>query len=283
MPTYGRNIADNIASYVQTIYEDALLVARDQSIVPALVRNFNDRSGTAIRTRSEYGTVTYGQVSDADDLTSQVFSPSTQQSLTPYEYGGQFFISDTRIETDSFAVRDDASQELGAGAAQKVQMDICGQFSSLTGGTVGSAGGTVTWGQFFGALALLRQQNAPGPYYCVLQPGQWFHLGTAVVPAGAAVNAPDFQDAVMRDFWQMTVAGVSIFTCNDVTTGTAATGGMFSRDAIGYDLRRAFRIEPERDASRRGWELNASMLYAAGVWRPKWGVQMVATSVVPST
>ena len=35
------------------------------------------------------------------------------------------------------------------------------------------------------------------------------------------------------------------------------------------------RLEPERDASRRGWELNLSTVYAHGVWRPTYGVQMI--------
>ena len=47
---------------------------------------------------------------------------------------------------------------------------------------------------------------------------------------------------------------------------------MFSRDALGYDLRRAPRLEPERDASRRGIELNMTAVFAAGVWRPGFGV-----------
>ena len=45
--------------------------------------------------------------------------------------------------------------------------------------------------------------------------------------------------------------------------------------AIAYDLRRDVRLEPERDASKRAWELNLTMMYAHGVWRPLWGVQII--------
>lgn len=277
----GYNISDDIKSFVNTVWEEAMLVARDNTILPALVHNFNDRSGTALRTRSEYGTVTFGQVADYDDLSTQTFTPTAGQSLTPYEFGAQFFLTDTRFETDPFQVQTEARQELGNGAAQKVQLDIAAQFSSLTGGTVGTAGGTVTWGNILAAKALLRQQNAPGPYYCVLQPGQAYYLGTVAALQAAVTNAPDLQNEFARsaDFLGQAY-GIYFFTCNDVVSGTAATAGMFSRDAIGYDLRRAFRLEPERDASRRGYELNASMLYAAGVWRPKFGVKIIGTSVV---
>lgn len=280
----GVNVAADIGAFVQTIWTEALLTAREQSILPALVRNFNDRSGTATRSRADYGTVTYAQVSDADDLVSQTFSPTAGQSLTPYEYGGRFDLTDLRIETDPFGVRDDAQRELGGGAATKVQVDIATQFSSLTGGTVGSAGGTLTWGNVFAAIAKLRQQMAPLPYYLCLNPGHVFHLGTVPAVAGAQnAGGPDFQNEWMRNFFVATVGGAQMFQCNDIATGTAAVGALFSRDAIGYDLRRAFRIEPQRDASKRSWELNASMVYATGIWRPKFGIQIIGTSVVPTT
>lgn len=275
-------LSGDIASYVQTIYENAELIARDNSFLTNLVLNFSDASGTAIRSRSEYGSVTFNQISDADDLTSQAFTPAVKNSLTPKYFGAQFFITDLRIANDPFQVRRDAESELGLAAAEKVQKDIISNFSSLTGGTVGSAGGTLRWADFFAALTQLKRQKAPMPWSCVLEPGQWHHLGTAVVPAGAQTNAPDFQDEVVRQWWVARVGGVNIFVTPDIASGTAAVAAMFSRNAIAFDLRRAFRIEPERDASRGGggWELNATMLYATGVWRPSWGVQMIGTSVI---
>jgi hypothetical protein len=272
--------AGDISSYVQTIFEDAQLKARENSILPALVRGWNDRMGTAIRSRSDYGTVTFMQIADTDDLTSQAFTPSVDQSLTPYEYGAQFLITDLRVESDPFGVRADAAAELGAGAAQHVQTAIASTFASLSAGTVGSAGGTLTWGNFFAAQAYLRAQFAPMPWACVLRPEQWYYLGTVPSIAGAQTNGPAIQDEFARNFWVSNVAGVDIYVCADLTAGTACKAAMFSQDAIGYDIRRAFGVEPERDASRRGWELNASMVYATGVWRPKWGVQMIGTSTI---
>lgn len=273
------NIADDIKSYVQTIYDGATLVARENMVLPLLVQTWGDRSGTAIRSRSEYGTATVRQVTDADDLTSQAVTPSVSNSLTPYEYGAQAFVTDTLIETDPFQARSDISMELGLAFAQAVQTKIAAQFSSLTGGTVGSAGGTITWAQVMEAKAYLRQQMAPEPHALILHPGQWYHLGTAAPVANTA--STDLGNAVLQRFFIGQVLGLQVYLCNDITAGTAAYGAAFSAPAIGYDVRRAYRLEPERDASRRGWELNASSLYAAGVWRPKWGVQIIATSNMP--
>ena len=71
--TTGYNVAANIASFVNTIWEDALLVARENNFAAGLVKSFNDAKGTALRSNATYGTATINTITDADDLVSQVF------------------------------------------------------------------------------------------------------------------------------------------------------------------------------------------------------------------
>lgn len=279
----GDNIVSNISTYVQQINEAAYLVARDNNYMTPLVTTFSDNAGTAARTRSEYGTVTFNQITDADDLASQAFTPSIRNSLTPALFGAQFFITDQRLRSapwDEMAV---ASRELGEGAAKHVNINLLSAFSSLTGGTAGAPGGTVTWSTVFKAIALLKAQKAPEPYFGVLHTGHWFHLGTAVVPAGAQTNAPDLQNQVLTRYFVGNFFNTLWFQTSDIASGTAAVGAVFSREALAFDLRKQFGIEEQRDASRGGggWELNATMEYGAGVWRPQFGIQIVATSVIP--
>jgi len=286
MATYGINNSDAIASYVQTIYEMATLAARDRDFMTNLVEVFNDNRGTAIRSRSEYGTATYKQISDSDDLVSETFTPSVQNSLTPYMYGDQFMLTDQRIRNDPFNLQRDAARELGEGAAKHVNKSLIAQFSSLTAGTIGSNGGTLTVSDLLQAVATLQMQNARPPYYGVIQYGHQYHLGTVLAPGGGVsqTNAPELQNAFARNAYLGNLFGVMWFATNDITSGTAAIGAVFSREAIAFDLRVPFRIEPDRDASYGGgaWELDATMTYAAGVWRPDWGVALRGTSVLPT-
>ena len=126
--TIGYNTEANIAALVQTIYEDAMLVARENALATSLVTVFNDRTGLAPRQNFTYGTVTINTVGEDDDLVSQVFTPSTDQTLTPAEAAAQFLLTDSRIETDFLPARADASRELGMGVADKIDVDI---FSSV--------------------------------------------------------------------------------------------------------------------------------------------------------
>lgn len=276
------NTYSDISGFVNTVWEDAMLVARENNVMAGLVTVFNDRSGMALRKNASYSSVTINQIGEADDLTSQAFTPSVAQTLTPYEYGAQFFLTDQRLESDIYAVRQDAALELGQGLGSKVDEDIVGLFSSLTAGTTGSAGTDMTWGNFFAALTKLRAAYAPLPYVCVLHPFQWHSLGTIIAPGVTVSNSPMLQDEIVRRFFVGNVSGVDVYLDGNITDGTATYGGMFSRNSLALDWRRAPRIEPERDASRRGWELNLSAIYAKGVWRPANGVAICTAGTTPA-
>jgi len=60
-----------------------------------------------------------------------------------------------------------------------------------------------------------------------------------------------------------------------------AQGAIFSRDAMAFDIRRGFRLEPDRDPSLRATELNATMIYAKGGWRPTHGVILKSDASLP--
>jgi hypothetical protein len=280
------NPSSNIAAFVQTIYEDAMLVVRENTLAVNLVTVYRDRSGTAARSNADYGTATIGAIGETDDLTSQAFTPSVLSTLTPSEAGGQFFLTDLRVETDSNPVRNDAAMEMGAAVADKIDRDILSNISSLTGGTVGASGTAITWGYFSAMLARLVVQKAPRPYVFVCHPYQWNVLAKAAsVAAAARTNAPEYlMDAVARNYFVQNYSGVDIFVTSNVpVSSTDAYCGMFSRSALAFDERRAPRLEPERDASRRGWELNMTTVYAHGVWRPKFGIQGIFDATAPTS
>lgn len=283
------NTASNISSFVNTVFEDALFVARDNNLMSSLVTFFDDRTGSASRQNSINASVTINAVGESDDLTSQAFTPTSLATLTPAEYGAQYFITDYRMESDIFGVRQDAAQELGMGLAQSIETNLLGNFSSLTGGTVGAAGSTLTWGHIAAAHSRHRANNAPGPYFCVLHPYQWHPLAAEASVSGVhlstpTVNAGNLQDLIQSQFYVGSALGVNFFISSNISVDASddAYGALFSRPAMAMDMRRAPRIESERDASRRGEELNLSTVYAHGVWRPAFGVQILSDASAPN-
>lgn len=171
--------------------------------------------------------------------------------------------------------------EMGAAFGQQVDQKLASLFSSLTAGTVGAAGSNLSWANFLAAITIMRRAIAPRPWVAVLTPEQWHCLGSAIAPGVTVTNSPMIQDEFLRQFFVNNIAGVDIYLTANVASGTSVFGGMFSPNAMAIDWRRAFRLEPERDASRRGWELNASSVYAYGVWRPEYGVAINTAGTTP--
>lgn len=281
------NPSSDISSFINTIFEASILVARDNNVMTGLVRTFNDRQGLAVRQNSQYGGLTVNSITETDDMTGQAFTPSSIATLTPAEAGGQYFLTDNRIKSDPFAVRNDAATDMGLAMATKIETDLIGVIPSFTGGTVGTAGSTITWGHIFAMEAQLKAQKAPYPYFMVMHPYQWQPLAKAAsVASSSATNAAaSLLEEVNSMFFVKQVGGVFLFTSSNFTIdgNDDAKPGMWSRDAIAFDVRTAPYIEPERDASRRGWELNLSATYAKGVWRPKFGVQGIFDCTAPTS
>jgi len=280
----GYSSVSDLNGLFNNIFEDAVFVAREQSLLTRLVKTFTDGRGDQVRYLGQYPEVTADTVAELEDYSNPtVFSKTPIASLTPEEAIAQAILTDRRIETDTQDARQDCALELGAAIAAKFETDLAGDFGSLTGGTVGAAGSTMIWGYFFAALSRLRANNVPQPWYCVLHPYQYHALAKSAAVAATMTNAPAFQDAVMQQWYVGTIAGVNVFTTSHIAAGTAAVGAMFNPNALAFDLRRDLRLEPERDASKRAWELNMTAVYAHGVWRSNWGIKIIADASAPTS
>jgi len=276
----------DISSFIVDIWEPALSVARHENLMAGLVKTFR-ASGMAPRKVTEYSELTARSIGEDDDLSADKFTRSLLSTLTPGEIGLQVLLSDPEVDSDDVNIKAETAKELGGAVGYKVETDQLGLFSSLTGGTIGSAGATITWGYFAAARTVLRNAKARPPYYCVMHDYQWHELATVASIVGTTVRSdwPRGVDEVMRRWYVGQVFDVMIFTSNNISIDSEddAYAAMFSRDAMALDIRRPFRLEPERDASRRGWEINATMIYAYGVWRPTHGVQMIHDCVAPTS
>lgn len=275
-----------ISDLVNPIYDLSWLTAREQGVMASLVRVFTDAGGSGTRKSSEYTGGTVQTITEATDMSAQTFTPAVVATLTPAQVGAQYFVTDQRIASDFNAVQRDAGVDLGQVIGTSVDTNLVGDFSSLTAGTIGTSGATIAWSKVYAMLSVLRKSKAPMPYAFVCHPYHWHVLASVAAVAATVTNAPTFQDEIMRRWFVGNAAGVDIFTDANITIdgSTDAYCAMFSRDALALDIRRALRIEPQRDASRGGggYELNATMVYAHGVWRPKFGVQGIFNAATPS-
>ena len=283
------NTWSDVSAIANNIQEDAYFIVREAGIMQNFVTVFGDMKGGNPRISYEYSSVDAASIAETDDLTSSAFTPSAGQTLTPAEIGAQFFISDLRRDSElPESIMTDAARELGFAGADKINNDIAGDMASLTGGSIGAAGTVITWGYVAAAIAQARNasKSIAVPLVAVIHGYQAAVLAKAASVAGATViTTPATNDSITKSgitqaFTFMGVPIYQVFVSPD--TGVDFTGGVFPREALALDWRRPIRIEAERDASRRGTEINMSGVYAHGVWRPALGVKMIFDAAAPT-
>lgn len=275
----------SISTYISTIYERSLLVAREGGLMPSLVSNYSaqGRMTRQFTTRPE---VSYETVADAADYSNPTtFGKSSVGTLTPAEVIAQFILTDANIESDPDGARNQAAQELGEAAAKKVDTDLVGVFSSFTvdTGTANSAFSTTILAD---AISRLRGVYAPvGALRTVLHPYHWHDIWLEMgVPAATYANKDTMTGRALNDYFMAVYLGLPTYTSMNIAVdgNDDAISAVFAPQAIAFDVRRAYRLEPERDASLRAWELNATMVYAYGLGeRPTWGVKITADATAP--
>lgn len=275
----------SISSYVNTVYERALFVAREQNLMTNLVRNFS-ATGWMSRVIPTRPNITAETVADAVDYSNATtFGKSTAATLTPGEIIAQVVLTDQAYETDPDNLRNDASLELGNAVATKIDTDLVGSFSSFTKDMGNGAGATATLAKFAAAIAYLRNAKAPAPIYIVCHPYHWHDIWNNLgQPAATYANMDALTSQALRDYYVMDLISARWFVSANISVDANddAISGVFNPQALGFDSRRAPRLEAERDASLRGWELNMTAGYAYGVIRNGYGVKFTADATEPS-
>lgn len=272
---------DGIKTLVANIYDLALLTAQEGNVIAPFVTVFNE-TGSAPRVFGSYSGGTFASVAEDADMSPQAFNASVSGTITPATYGQQFLLTTRRIRSDPNNAQAEAGQYLGETAAAHIDTNLAGVFSSFTGGTVGTAGGTLTWTNILRAQAYMRTNKIFGRYTVILHPVQWFYLTSGTTGVPTFIDNPDLKNSIIGGFYQASFSNMDFFADANIASGTAAVAGMFAKPAIALDMRQPFTINPQWDASYSGsgaWELNASMEYGFGVYHPTYGVKLIGTSV----
>lgn len=274
---------EDLNSLFNTIYEDALFVAREVNIMVSLVRNFSATGYMSrklgIRPQVEAQTKPEG----VDFQAGETFGKSLKATLTPAVVMAQAILTDENIQTDPDSATQDAAQELGGSVATKIDKDLVGLFSSLTSGK-GTAGSTLTISNCAAGVSVLRTGLAPSPLYFVLHPYGWHDVWTELgQPAATKAFLGDFANEALKSFFVGSWLNATWFTSANISIDSSddAVGAVFNPQSLGFDTREDPYMEPERDASAKVWELNMAAGYAVGILRQEWAVKLTHDATEP--
>lgn len=272
-------------SLFNLIYEDALFVAREQNVMTSLVTNYS-AAGWMDRKVSVYPEITAEAVAEADDYANPTtWNKTLLATLTPGEVMAQVLLTDKRIETDSQDARRDSASELGNAIATKIDKDLVADFASFTTDKGPGAGQTASIKRFAAGISKLQGSMVPQPIYVVAHPYHWFDVWVELGQPGAnQALLGDVANQALRDFYVGRWVNVLWFVSANIVVDASddAVSGIFNPGALAFDSRKAPTLEPERDASKRAWEINIVAGYAHGVRRNAFGVKYTADAAEPT-
>jgi hypothetical protein len=277
----------DISALVASIYETSVMVVRETSLMPSLVSPYSAQ-GWMTRTFSTRPQVTPVTIADGVDFSNPTtFTRSALGTLTPAEVIAQIILTDQNVETDPDGAMMSAATELGDAIASKIDTDLATTMASFTTDKGPGANNSASITTLGAAIAVLRNAKAPtGQINAVLHPYHWHDIWVELgKPAATYPNLGEATNKALNDYWVDRFLSVNVFISANIAVdaNSDAVSGVFHPRALALDTRRPYRLEPERDASLRGWELNATAGYAVGLGdRPAFGVKYTADATEPT-
>jgi hypothetical protein len=256
------------------IVAQARYTAEEQSLLRGLVTMYDigNQKGNTVQV-PKYPAITAAGLTEGTDMSSTAVSTSSV-TITVGEVGAQVLLTDLAANGSG-----NPAQELGVvlgnAIATKMDKDIIALFDGFST-SLGSTTTEMTIAYLFQAAATLRANKVTGRLAGVFHPYQIYPVKSALTNTFANPAGGDLQNEAMRTGYVGTIAGIDIYESANLTIdGSGDTkGAVFAPQAIALAMKKDFTIEPQRDASNRAWELNATATYGVGELDDTFGVEM---------
>jgi len=250
-----------------SIVAEALFVASEKSIMRGLVRNYTLAAGQGKTvTVPIYPKVSAAGLTEATAPSSTTIS-TDGATLTVSEVGLLATISDLAIMASSSNVISDIGRLMGEAIARKIDTDLFSNIKNFAT-TVGGASTAATPALIFQAIAKLRSQGYDTSSDCaiVLHPNIAYDVASTLTSTFAAPASMIGNDALRNGFMGM-LGGVPVYQSSLVESITSSGDyacGVFHKDALGLAMMQDIKIETQRQAGVRGYDIVGSAIYGHG-------------------
>ena len=277
-------LSSSDSSLLTNVLREAIFTASEKSIAGS-VFNVYDMTGTPGLTVQIpiYPEATAYTPTQAQDILGEAISTSNQV-ITAAEIGARIDVSDLLAESTARNMASDVGVLLGNSIAEKIDVEAFKKFREVTAG-VGDSTVDLKANDILSAVYTLRNANAPtdadGDYFAVLHPGQALRLTKELIAAGINTNAGALSSTgnalISSSAYVGKMFNVKIFqstALEDDSVANDTEGCLFSPIAFGHILKRAIRVETQRDASARTTEYVATTARGNAILKNNYAVRL---------
>lgn len=214
----------------------AQFAAYEQSIARQLVTVFDApaNSGKVLQV-PVWSSVSADLITD-ESVSVRKGTNTTSATITLAEHVVYHQVTDMLRDSSYSDVFAQLGDQSGRAIAESIDTQVFSHFNSLSGNVTAVA--SLTVGDIFDRVALLRANKLTGPFYCVVHPGAAVKLKKALTATTSYQNATAVAEGVLGGFYIGTIAGCQIFESAlvPVAEGVAA-GAVFTVGALGHAMR----------------------------------------------
>lgn len=262
------------------IIAQARFTAEEQSLMMGLVTRYDigADAGKTIQV-PKYPAIAAADLTEGTDMSSTTVSTSSV-TIAVGEVGAQVVLTDVAA-MGAGNPAEELGTVLGNSIATKMDKDLIALFDGFSS-SLGAAAQEITVADLFKAAATLRAAKVTGPMAAVVHPFQAYQLKANLTNTFANPNGGDAQNTAMVNAYVGTIAGIDVYESANITVdgNDDAKGAVFAPEALAIAMKRDFQIEPQRDASLRAFELNATAVYGVGELDDSFGVEMLFDSAL---
>ena len=251
------------------ITAEALFVASEKSIMRGLVRNYTLSPGNGKTvTVPIYPKQTAASLTEAV-ASNQVAVSTSGATLTVAEVGLYATVSDLAMMASASNVVSDLGRLFGEAIARKMDTDLLSNIANFNSG-VGGAAVTATPALIFQAIAKLRAAGYDTSNDCaiVLHPNVAYDVASVLTSTFAAPASMIGNSALENGFMGM-LGGVPVYQSSLVNVAAATAGdyncAVIHKDALGLAMMQDVKIETQRQAAARAFDIVGSAIYGHGI------------------
>lgn len=279
---------------IPTVISEARFTEIFVNPMASLVQNVRKDKGAGSTVNIPYwGVLSANTLAEGVDMTASEQLEDTNVQITLNEVGLKVILTDVLVEDNQEDVKRVAGQLMGNAMGLRRDQDLlalldngtvslCGTATALTMGHC-AAGRAVLAGN-----AVSNGGPAPGPYTMIQHPFVLLDLVdvlTPIVPTATYFNitGSPMADDVLKNYLIGRLFGMNVIEDGNITIDSTpdAKGGIIGPKSIILATAREWNVEPERDASLRGWELNIVGRYGVGNYLNAWTAELYCNATTP--
>lgn len=269
--------ATTVAELIQATIEQARFTLSQGVNLANLIKKKKNKGAVSFPKWDEEA---FASVAEGTDLTATAFD-TTEVTVTPGENGLMADLTDIAAGRASQDVAAGIGKVMGEARLNLLNQDIYALFDGFSR-SIGTTNTNITESLIIDGVALLRSGKAPGPYFMPVTPWVYADL-LKLYSSNTDTRADELARSaqikgVLREIHGVfpvlidnLAAGTSTGEADEADTKTA----IFSASAFGYVEEWDFRIEPDRNASKRSTELVATASYGVAEINDLYGVELL--------